>query len=165
MSNTFLADEKFLEADLLIKETKVSDALALLNEILEDYPDYGKAHNHLGWIYETKLTDYKRADEHYRMAVKFSPEYPSVYYNYAILLSTLQRFDELEQLLAKALAIPGINKGTIHNEYGIMYESQGKYDDAIKHYKEYIKNLFDAKTIETASASIDRCKKKKELLG
>lgn len=157
-------DDMFFEADQLIKDQRISDAIIKLNEILTEAPDYGRAHNHLGWIYETKYKDYAKAYEHYRLALKFSPDYVSVYYNYAILLSTMRKFDELEKLLEQAIKIPGINFATIYNEYAIMFETLGKLDDAIHYYKLYAQNLFDTKLIETAVESVNRCKKKKEIL-
>jgi len=157
-------DDMFFEADQLIKDQRISDAIIKLNEILAEAPDYGRAHNHLGWIYETKYKEYNKAYEHYRLALKFSPEYVSVYYNYAILLSTMRKFDELEKLLEQAIKVPGINFATIYNEYAIMYEGQGKLDDAIHHYKLYAQNLYDTKLIEGAVESINRCKRKKEIL-
>ena len=166
MSNNinFFLEEKFIEADNLIKDNLLSEAVNTLNDILSEAPDFGKAHNHLGWIYETKIKDYTKAEEHYKLALKFSPEYTAVYYNYSILLSTLRRFDELLGILDKALHVSGINLSTIYNEYAIMYESQGKYDDAIKYYKLYVQNSYDNKMIETAADSINRCKRKKEIL-
>lgn len=164
-TDNFKAEEMLTRADLLIKENKISDAMKLLYDIIADYPDFGKAFNHIGWIYETKIADLKKAEEHYRLALKFNPHYTAVYYNFAILLSTLQRYDELKTLLDSAMAVPGINKGTIHNEFAIMYETQGKFEKAIQSYKEYIKSLYDSALIEKAAESVSRCKRKMELLG
>ncbi len=161
--NNLKLDDLFFEADQLIKDQRISDAIVKLNAILAEAPDYGRAHNHLGWIYETKYKDFTKAYEHYRLAIKFTPDYAAVYYNYAILLSTLRKFDELEDLLNQALKVPGINFATIYNEYAIMYEAQGKLDDAIYHYKLYAQNLYDHKLIDVAVESIDRCKRKKEI--
>lgn len=159
----FRMDDKFFEADLLIKENRIGEALRLLNEIITEMPDYGRAHNHIGWIYETKYSDYTRAEKHYKAALEFNPEYIAIYYNFAILLSTLNKYEELEALLQKALQVPGINKATIYNEYGIMLEAQGKYKEAIESYRNYIRYLYDNKLIEVAKSSIDRCQSKIEL--
>jgi tetratricopeptide (TPR) repeat protein len=165
MENTnYLLDEKFFEADQLIKENRIAEATKMLQEIVEEAPDHGMSHNHLGWIYETKYNDYTRAENHYKAALAMSPGYVAIYYNYAILLSTLGKYDELEQLLDNALKVPGINKATIYNEYGILREAQGRYEDAIAQYQNYIRSLYDNKLIETAQASIARCKMKTDLL-
>jgi Tfp pilus assembly protein PilF len=160
----FDLEEKFLHADKLIGENRLSEAAKLLEEILEEAPDYGKAHNHMGWLFETKFKNLQRAEEHYKLAVKFSPDYAAAYYNYCYLLSSLRKFDELEALLEHAIKVSGISYATIYNEYGLMREVQGNLDDAIHYFKLHIKNSFDSKSIETAADSINRCERKKELL-
>lgn len=161
----FQLDDKFFEADQLIKENRIADAKQMLLEIIAEAPDHGMSHNHLGWIYETKYNDYVRAENHYKAALEMTPGYVAVYYNYAILLSTLGKYEEMEKLLERALTTPGINKATIYNEYGIMREAQGRYAEAITSYQNYIRHLYDNKLIETAQASIQRCKTKMEILG
>jgi tetratricopeptide (TPR) repeat protein len=158
-------EEKFQIADRLINDGKIAEAATVLEEILADAPDFGKAHNHMGWLYETKFKNFKQAEEFYKMALKFSPDYPAAYYNYAYLLSTLRRYDDLEQLLNTAIKVSGVSYATIYNEYGLMREIQGRYEEAIHYFRLYIQNSYDGKTIESAAESIKRCERKKELLG
>jgi Tfp pilus assembly protein PilF len=157
-------EEKFLQADQLISESKLSEAAKMLEDILEEAPDFGKAHNHMGWLYETKFKNLTRAEEHYRLALKFSPDYTAAYYNYCYLLSSLRKFDELEKLLERAIGVSGVSYATLYNEYGLMREMQGELDDAIHYFKLHIKNSFDGKSIDSAADSIKRCERKKELL-
>jgi tetratricopeptide (TPR) repeat protein len=157
-------EEKFYEADKLINDGKISDAAHLLEAILAEAPDFGKAHNHLGWLFETKFKNFKKAEEHYKFALKFAPEYPAGYYNYSYLLSTLRRYDELERLLTEAIKVPGISYATVYNEFGLMHEALGKYEEAIHYFKLYIQNLYEIKTIEAAADSIKRCERKMQLL-
>jgi len=164
-SANFYLEEKFLNADRMISEGRLSEAANLLEEILAEAPDFGKAHNHLGWLFETKFKNYNRAEEHYRLAIKFAPEYPAAYYNYCYCLSALRKHVELEQILELAIKVPGISYATIYNEYGLLREAQGKLDDAIHYFRLHIQNSFDAKSIETAADSIRRCERKRELLG
>jgi tetratricopeptide (TPR) repeat protein len=160
----FDIEEKFLQADQLIGENKLSEAAKMLEGILAEAPDFGKAHNHMGWLFETKFKNLQRAEEHYKLALKFSPEYTAAYYNYCYLLSSLRKYDELETLLGKAVSVAGISYATLYNEYGLMREMQGKLDDAIHYFQLHIKNSFDAKSIETAADSIKRVERKKQLL-
>lgn len=156
--------EMMLEVDQLISENKIADAAQLLDAILAEAPDYGRAHNHLGWIYDVKYKMLDKAEEHYKLAIKFSPNYPAGYTNYAYLLSTQGRYEELENLLKRAEQCPTINHATIANEYAIMYEAMGRLDDAIAYYKKNILQTFDNKIIDTAVANIERCKRKKSLI-
>jgi len=158
-------EDMFLEADRLISEQRIGEAFSKLNSIIQEMPTFGKAYNHIGWIYETKYKDYANAEKYYKLAIEYSPEYNASYYNYAVVLSTLQKWDELSRLLEAAMKVPGINKGTINNEYALMYEARGMYKEAIEAYRNYIINLYDNKLIDTAKESMDRCKKKMEILG
>lgn len=162
--NEFKLGEMFNEADLLIKEGKISDAAKILVDIIVEDPTFGKAHNHLGWIYETKQSNLEKAEEHYKLSVKYSPNYAAGYYNYAIVLSNQKRWDDLTKLLEQALNVKGINLATIYNEYGIMYEYQKQYDKAIDAYKNAIENSLDIKNVNIYKESISRCKSKQEIL-
>lgn len=156
-------EHMLLKADQLIKDKRLEEAHHKLLEIVEIDDKFGKAHNHLGWFYETKVKDYPRAEMHYKKALESMPEHAATYYNYAILLSTLKRYDDLGKLLTKALEIPSINKFTIYNEYGIMFESIEEYDKAIRHYTDAIRYTLDSKSMDKALDSIDRCKRKADI--
>ncbi|NJO02662.1 MAG: hypothetical protein HC880_14120 [Bacteroidia bacterium] len=151
----------FFKADNEIKEGLIAEAYDTLTYIIEQDTEFGKAYNHLGWIYETKYKSYQKAEECYKLALKYSPDYTPVYLNYAILLSTLEKFDELEHHLEAALLVPGINKSKIWNEYGIMNELKGDYNRAIDAYKKSIRFSLVNEDIERYEQSIARCKKKR----
>lgn len=156
-------NDMFLEADTLINAGKIGEGQRLLEEIIIEDPSFGKAHNHLGWIYANKVRDYEKAEQHYKMSLTFTPHYYAAYYNYAAVLSTQRRWEDLEALLKDALNVKEINLSTIHNEFGIMYELQGKYADAIIAYKNAARESLDIKNIDTYKSSIARCKTKQEL--
>lgn len=157
-------EEYFFEADRRINADEVNEAFALLRELTTRFPDYGRAYNHLGFLYETKYRDPAKAEECYRRCMDLSPDYPALYLNYAILLNNQSRWEELESLLKKALDVPGINKSKVHNEYGIMREIQGKFDSAIKSYAQAIHFSFSPSDIGSYEASIKRVEQKKGLL-
>ncbi|MCU0445642.1 MAG: hypothetical protein MUE85_12075 [Microscillaceae bacterium] len=161
--NNLELDRLFFRADNEIKDGNIVDAYDTLTYIIEQDLEYGKAYNHLGWIYETKYKDYPKAEECYKMAVKYSPDYVAVYLNYAILLSTIEKYEELEKLLQKAMNVKGINKSKIWNEYAIMYEMQGKYVEAIDAYKKSIQTSLVDDEVARAEQSIERCRKKQRL--
>src|SRR6185312_168788 len=144
-ANRIKLESMFQEADRLLNEKAIEEGFNMLQAILQEAPDFGKAYNHLGWIYETKYKDYAKAEEHYKKALEFNPSYNATYYNYAAVLSVLRRWDDLTALLNKAMEVPGINRSTIHNEFGIMYETQGKLKEAIDAYKNYAGTTFDNK--------------------
>lgn len=155
-------EKLFFRADNEIKDGLIGEAYDTLLYIIEQDTEFGKAYNHLGWIYETKYKDYAKAEECYKLALKYSPDYTPIYLNYAILLSTLEKFDLLAMHLEKSLDVPGINKAKMWNEYGIMYELKEEYHKAIEAYKKSIKYSLINEDIERYDQSISRCKKKKK---
>ena len=78
-------------------------------------------------------------------------------------MSTLQRYDDLNTLLEKAMSVPGINRSTINNEYGIMFEALEEYDKAVNYYQDAARTSIDNKAIDKYVESIERCKRKKTL--
>jgi tetratricopeptide (TPR) repeat protein len=156
-------ESMFQEADRLLNEKAIAEGMNMLNSIIQEAPEFGKAYNHLGWIYETQYKDYANAEKNYKLALQYMPAYHATYYNYAIVLSVLQRWDDLIALLNKGLTIPGVNKSTLHNEFGIMYETRGMFKEAIEAYKNYATSTFNNKQLDTAKESIERCKKKLEI--
>lgn len=156
-------EEMLDRANSEIKNGRYESASNILEDIINIDPNFGKAYNHLAYLYEVKFKEYEKGETLYKLSLEKNPLYPPVYYNYAVLLSTLGKWDELTQLLEKALTVPGITKATIYNEYAIMYEQQGDLDQAIEYYRKTGIQTLDKNTLERAKTSIDRCKSKKEL--
>jgi len=156
-------EEMLDEANLEIKNGKYEDASNILEKIIDIDPNFGKAYNHLGYLYEVKFKEYEKGETLYKLCIEKSPMYPSVYYNYSVLLSTLGKWDELKTLLDKAINIPGIIKATIYNEYAIMHEQQGELDKAIDYFRKAGMNTLDKGVLDRAKTSIERCKSKKDL--
>lgn len=157
-------EDLLFEADDLIRDNKIAQAVTLLESIIAQAPDYGKAYNHLGWVYETKLRDYERAETNYRQCLAYTPEYPPVYLNMAIVLSTLGKYKDLENLLKQALTVPGIDKAAIHNEFGILHELCLDYNAAIDSFKKAIQFSLNDNNVQTYMKSIDRCRTKRDYL-
>ena len=156
-------EEMLDSANMDIKNGQYEKAENTLEEIIKIDPNFGKAYNHLWFLYETKFKEFEKGETLYKLCLEKSPLYPAIYYNYSVLLSTLGKYDELKELLDQALTIPGVTKATIYNEYAIMYEQQGKLDEAIEHYRKAGLNTLDQATLDRAKTSITRCKSKKEL--
>jgi tetratricopeptide (TPR) repeat protein len=158
-------EELFLEADKALDEGNLAEGKKLLEEILREEPSYGKAHNHLGWLYKTRFQDYNTAETHYKLALKFDPDYSATYLNYAYLLRDSGRLDELEQILTRALNINAPNKCGIYDEFGSLYELRGQYKQAIKYYKKAIQHCLNDKILEELKGHIKRCRKKRSMFG
>jgi tetratricopeptide (TPR) repeat protein len=157
-------EEMFAQADRLLNEGVIMEAVEKLSQIVKRNPRFGKAYNHLGWLYETKYKNYARAEEYYKAAIQYAPHYNASYLNYAYFLSNLGRFDELKAHLDRVSQIPGIAKDTVANEYAIMYEMQGNLQQAIDHYQKAAIVTLDSAKLDKYKEGIDRCRKKLEIL-
>lgn len=157
-------EEMFAEADRLLTEGVIMEAVEKLTQILKRNPRFGKAYNHLGWVYETKYKNMARAEEYYKAAMDYAPHYNASYLNYCYFLSNQARFDELKAHLDKLSKIPGIAKDTVYNEYATMYEMQGDPKTAIEYYQKSALVTLDGGKLDKYKESIDRCRKKLEIL-
>ncbi len=156
-------EEMLDRANLDIKDGLYEQASNTLEKIIDIDPNFGKAYNHLAYLYEVKFKEYEKGETLYKLCLEKTPLYPAVYYNYSILLSTLGKWAELKDLLDRALLVPGITKATIYNEYAIMHEQQGQLDEAISQYRLAGMNTLDKGVLDRAKTSIERCKSKKDL--
>ena len=156
-------EEMFAKADELIKEGDITGAVETLVKITQRNPHFGKAYNHLGWVYENKYKNYSKAEEFYKKELQFAPEYPASYLNYTYFLSNLSRYDELKPHLEKSLSVPSVAKETIYNEYAIMLEMQQKPQEAMDFYVKAAMTTLDSTKLTQYKDSIERCKQKIEL--
>lgn len=158
------AEEMFADADRLLNEGVLKQAVDVLTNIIKRNPRFGKAYNHLGWVYETKYKNAAKAEEYYKAAMQYAPHYNASYLNYSYLLSNQQRFDELKAHLDRISDIQGIAKDTIANEYAIMYEMQGNAKKAIEHYQHAAMITLDSTKLAKYKEAIDRCRQKLEMM-
>lgn len=149
----------FLEVGRAIEGSDIASAKDLLEEILLIDPAYSRAHNHLGWIYETGLEDFEKAKRHYKLAIKFSNgDYPVVYVNYAYLLIKFERFEEAEEIIEEGLKIKGADYAALIYQKGKIAEAKGKYTEACRYYILAGKLSFSKDFILMLDQEIDRVK-------
>src|SRR5690606_27729163 len=123
----------FLEVSKAIDERNISAAKELLEEILSIDPGYGRAHNHLGWIYETKIKDFDRAKCHYELAIKFCKgNYPVAYVNFTYLLIEFGEHEEALELIREGLTVKGSDKATLQYQKGKIAEHRQDFKFALK---------------------------------
>ena len=160
MQTTREIEDLFLEADKAFDAGDHTEGKKMLEQILQEEPSFGRAHNHLGWLYKNRYQDNRIAEKHYLLAMKFDPEYTPSYINYSYLLRDEDRLDELENLLNRALKVKGMNKCNVYDEFGSLYELRGEYKKAITFYKKAISYCLNDKLVNDLNNHIKRCKKK-----
>ncbi|MBW1655894.1 hypothetical protein [Flavobacterium quisquiliarum] len=161
MESLSFYENQFIKADSLISEGNSAEAKELLEEILSQYPDFGKAHNHLGWIYYNKLSDYEKGIYHYKLAMKFDSKYAAPYLNYTYLLIDIGRYAEAKQHIDFTLSnLENADNSSYNSELGRMAEYEGQYIEAYNYYKEAKKNALNPNFIDNMNANMKRVKDK-----
>ncbi|MCR4030027.1 MULTISPECIES: hypothetical protein [Flavobacterium] len=161
MESLSFYENQFIKADALISEGNSADAKELLEEILSQYPDFGKAHNHLGWIYYNKLSDYEKGIYHYKLAMKFDPKYAAPYLNYTYLLIDIGRYAEAKVHINNTLSdLENADNSSYNSELGRMAEYEGDYSLAYNYYKEANKYALNPNFIDNMKANMKRVKDK-----
>lgn len=157
--NTSL-EELYLDAENDIKANNYLEAFRKYEGILLEEPGHAATHNSMGWIYKTQLEDYKKAESHYKAAMKYEPLYPHAYLNYAVLLTDMERFEELDALLQQALEVPTIEKSWLYQRRGIMQELQLQLDAAMECYEKAALLTLNDDKMKNYRDDVERCKEK-----
>lgn len=127
----------FIEATKAIDDSDLSVAKTLLEEILMIDPGNSRAHNYLGWIYETRLKDFEKASRHYELSIKFGKsDYPVVYVNYAYLLIEFDYYEKALEIIKLGLKVQGADKATLIYQIGKIAESNQNFFEALEMYKQ-----------------------------
>lgn len=158
------AEDLFLEADQLTDNDKYIEAKEVLLDLLKEYPDYGRAHSLLGWMYQDKFSNNDKAKFHYKLSMKYAPTYSSGYNNYAYLLVETNEYDEMLSFGEKHINNKAVDKATIYNKMGQASELKGELIKAFEYYKLSIKDTLNIQSLESLYASINRVKSKMNIL-
>ena len=157
------AEAKFLQAEHYFEADDILKAKVVLEEIILEDPDYGRAYNHLAWIYWVKFDNYALAEKLFRLAIQFSPEYPAAYLNYTSLLLQLGKYDALEEWLEKAEKVPGVHVSSVAERKAKVYEITGRFMEAIAEYIKAIKHSENEQLIVGLKNDLERCRRKQGL--
>ncbi len=151
------------QAESAFERKEYLEGMQLLEEALIAEPNYGKAHNHMGWLYLYQIHDMEKAEKHLNYALKYSPNYSAPYFHMAKVLFDSRRFDELKSLLEKA-SDASVSMSFINNEYGRMYEVHGKMRKAVEFYKKAFRWSMDEQEMNVYKDNIRRCRDKRWIL-
>lgn len=153
--------ENLLLAEKMLEREEYVRAKRILDEILETEPGYGRAHNHLGWIFYSVLDDHKMAERHYRLAIHFEPSYPHAYMNLLRLLIANGQYEEARNHAMHMLSSTTVNRSLIYNELGRIEELCGNYKRSIDHYNQAICHCVVTMHITAYSENIKRVREKR----
>lgn len=158
---TQVLEQYIIDAERAFQSQNYLDGKSYLEDALSIEPTWGKAHNHMGWLYLYQLADWEKAEQHLRLALKYASRYSAPYLHMAHLLFESRRFDELILLLKKAGNVPGVERSFVYNEYGRIHEVQGRYRQAIKNYWLAFRWSLDEQEIQVIRENIRRARQKR----
>lgn len=137
-------------------------ALKLLDRILYEEPGYSRLHNTLGIIYFKHADDVTKAEQHFRWAIQFNPDFAEPYTYLTEVFKQDERHDETIEMCKRGLKSEKANKSFLFESLGNAWELKRNYRKAIKSYRKALNHsaeLWDCKVLET---SIERCKRKQK---
>lgn len=135
-------------------------ALKLLDRLLYEEPGYGRLHQTLGVIYLQYAEDIRMAEGHFRLAIRFDPEFADPYWYLGELLRQEDRMDEAIDVYLKGIQAKRSRKSDLFAGAGQAYELKKKYRKAIRHYKEALSHSAELSDCRVLEESIKRCRRK-----
>jgi Tfp pilus assembly protein PilF len=160
-----MALERFVQsAENAFEQSDYLEGMRILEQALIIEPCYGKAHNYMGWLYLYQINDWDKAEIHLKLALKYAPTFSEPYINMSYLLFEKGKFDELTELLTNAIAVGGVQKSFIYNEYGKMFEANGKLRKAVNFYKAAVRWAFNEQDLNNYKDNIRRCRDKRWIM-
>lgn len=154
-------EQYIIDAEQEFEQQNYLQGKGYLEAALEEEPTFGKAHNHMGWLYLYYLNDLVKAEQHLKLALKYTSGYGAPYTHMINVLFDSKRFDEHLDFLQKSLNVPGVSNAIIYNDIGRNYEVKGKYRKAVKYYREAIKWSMDSQEIIGIKDNIRRSRDKR----
>ena len=125
-------DANLLYVNILIRQSRHADAVALLKSKVEDYPDDVK----LRLFYARKLVDekqYEQAREQFSSILDEHPEHVGALYALGLLSVQLKAFEPAQDSFAKLVSL-GKRIDEAYYYLGEIRERQKRFQDAIDYY-------------------------------
>jgi tetratricopeptide (TPR) repeat protein len=155
-------EEYIDEANRLIEFEGHESALKLVDKLLYEEPGYGRLHYTLGYIYLYHAENSRKAEQHFRFAIRFDPAFANSYEHLGNLLSDDERFDEAIEIFKQGLDSKKANKTALLSGAAKAYELNRKYRRAISHYRKALSYSAELWRCQDLEEDIKRCKRKQK---
>ncbi len=154
--------EKYMaEAESMIVDGQVERGIATLSELLFDEPGYGSLHNYLGWAHMYYTREFSQAELHFRMAIKFSPEYAPPFLHMGNLMNQRGRYSEAIEFFRSGLEKSEAIRSTLFEGIAYAHEMKGEYRQAIRAYKEAARECAIDFELDRLMKGVKRCRRKR----
>jgi tetratricopeptide (TPR) repeat protein len=153
-------EELFLEAESAIRNNNYSEAKHLLEQALAEEHEFAPAHNSLGWIYKSQVENYEVAENHFKAAIAFWPNYAHSYWNMIDICIENDRWNEALRWIEKAAKVASTGKSHINYKKAYVYENQQRFDDAELHYEKALLLCMNNDRMESLKKDVERVRYK-----
>ncbi|HYG04060.1 MAG TPA: hypothetical protein VD927_16555 [Chryseosolibacter sp.] len=154
--------EKYLqEAEGLIINGQTDEGLNILNSLLYEEPGYGVLHNYLGWAYMYFAKDAVRAELHFTMAMRFSPDYAPPFLHMGNMLMQAARYNEAIATFSEGLNKKEALRSALLEGMAQALEMTGAYRQAVRKYKEAAQSTMIDFEVDRILKSVKRCRRKR----
>lgn len=157
--------EKYMtEAEQLIYEDQVEQAMMIFDNLLHEEPGYARLHNHIGWAYLYYSEDVSRAELHLKMAVHFDKEYAAPYLHLGSLYIREGKYSDAVVYLQQGLTKSKANRVVMLQSLAYVHELRGEWRKAIAAYKKAMMVSVIENEVSDLEAGIRRCRRKRVAL-
>jgi tetratricopeptide (TPR) repeat protein len=127
---------RLAEAQGALDSGHVEEAIAKLEALLEQHPDFGEAHLLLGMVLrrEKRIED---ARDSLLLASSFRPDWWAPHFGLGLLALDESKFEAAAESLHRAIEL-GANDAQVHNALGGTYVYLDKPADAVEQYRKAI---------------------------
>ncbi len=117
--------------------SKVAQAVAVYDEILEIRPQHAPTLINLGTIHYNQR-EYEQAEQMYRRATEADSEYALAFFDLGNVLDEMQRLDEATTAYQRAVQLVP-QYADAHYNLALSYERQGQRRRALRHWLTYVR--------------------------
>lgn len=119
------------------EQERYPEALAEYWKALKQRPNSPFILNNISYLY-LRMGAYENALQYARNALALDRTYVPAMVNAGVSLAGLNRSEEAERLLGRAVDFEPYNRSAVYN-LGLLYEKQGKFEEALRMYQDLVK--------------------------
>ena len=139
---------------------ELEETVENLNYALSYQSDNAYALYLMGRLQAEQFGDYEKAKQYYAEALANKMDFQKVYSKYIQVLLNNEDLEEAKKLIDFALTVKGIDKGSIWEKQGQLFEIKQAYKKAIKALKKAKQFGYNDGFIDYINSEISRNKKK-----
>lgn len=143
-----------------LKAGRIEDALQDINLLLTRDPESGKAQAMLGHLQFRYYGNPAAAEEAFKKAMRVEGDLPELYLDYGELLLQTGKYTEMVAVLNKATEIPMMPLDRVNRLFGMLYERQARWDEAMDYYTKAILYTLDNDLMDQYEKDLQRCRRK-----